>query len=396
MCFPELGPVAGKGDNLWRGLTAARGDIVCFVDADTTDFGPHFVHRLVEPLLKPGIEYVKGSYRRPWRDGDDVQATGGGRVTTLLARPLLRRFYPELAWLQQPLAGEMAARRSLFESVPFTTGYGLEIGLLIDIYRRVGAQAIRQADLHTRQNRHRPLEELGPMSDAILESVTVRLAEEGRLTRRPATRRERPPLTQIRARRLDSRAVTWEPELEELRRREELARRMGGEERVARQHADGPADRPRARRAALRRRHLPRDRARSPARATYDEHGELTDFLPANMVVGQGRIDGRRAVLQGDDFTVRGGAADAAIWQKMVFAEQMAHDMRLPLVRLVDGTGGGGSVKHLETMGFTYVPFVPGWELVVENLSVVPGRGGGARARSPGWARRALLRRTSP
>ena len=90
------------------------------------------------------------------------------------------------------------------------------------------------------------------------------------------------------------------------------------------------------------------------------------------MVVGQGRIDGRRAVLQGDDFTVRGGAADAAIWQKMVFAERMAHDMRLPLVRLVDGTGGGGSVKHLETMGFTYVPFVPGWELVVENLSVVP------------------------
>ena len=96
--------------------------------------------------------------------------TGGGRVTTLLARPLLRRFYPELAWLQQPLAGEMAARRSLFESVPFTTGYGLEIGLLIDIYRKVGAAAIGQADLDSRQNRHRPLEELGPMSDAILES----------------------------------------------------------------------------------------------------------------------------------------------------------------------------------------------------------------------------------
>ena len=90
------------------------------------------------------------------------------------------------------------------------------------------------------------------------------------------------------------------------------------------------------------------------------------------MVVGQGRVDGRRAVVQGDDFTVRGGAADAAIWQKMVYAEQMAHELRLPLVRLVDGTGGGGSVKSLETMGFTYVPFIPGWEVAVENLSTVP------------------------
>ena len=198
--FPELGPVAGKGDNLWRGLTEARGDIVCFVDADSADFGPHFVHRLLEPLLeRPEVKYVKGSYRRPWREGEQVTATGGGRVTTLLARPLLRRFYPELGWLEQPLAGEMAAERSLFESVPFTTGYGLEIGLLIDIYRKVGAAAITQADLHSRQNRHRPLEELGPMSDAILETVTARLAEEGRVMEVAATRRERPPLARIGA-----------------------------------------------------------------------------------------------------------------------------------------------------------------------------------------------------
>jgi glucosyl-3-phosphoglycerate synthase len=198
--FPELGPVAGKGDNLWRGLTAARGEIVCFVDADSADFGPHFVHRLVEPLLeRPQVKYVKGSYRRPWSDENGVVPTGGGRVTTLLARPLLRRFYPELSWLLQPLAGEMAARRSLFESVPFTTGYGLEIGLLIDIYRKVGAAAITQVDLHSRQNRHRPLEELSPMSDAILETVTARLAEEGRVTSVAATRRERPPLDSIRA-----------------------------------------------------------------------------------------------------------------------------------------------------------------------------------------------------
>ena len=107
-------------------------------------------------------------------------------------------------------------------------------------------------------------------------------------------------------------------------------------------------------------------------RATYSEDGELADFLPANTIVGQGRVEGRRAVVQGDDFTVRGGAAGAAIWAKAVFAERMAHDLRLPLVRLVDGTGGGGSVKTLEQMGFSYVPPLPGFELVVANLSIVP------------------------
>ena len=104
----------------------------------------------------------------------------------------------------------------------------------------------------------------------------------------------------------------------------------------------------------------------------YGDDGELSAFTPANVVVGSGRIDGRRVAVQGDDFTVRGGAADAAIWQKMVFAEQLAGELRIPLVRLVDGTGGGGSVKMLEQMGFTYVPQVPGWELAVENLSRVP------------------------
>ena len=166
-------------------------------------------------------------------------------------------------------------------------------------------------------------------------------------------------------------SVSWEPELDELRRREALAREMGGRERVARQHASG--------RLTVRERVERLFDAASfhetgaiAGRGDYDEAGELTGFLPANMVVGQGRIDGRRAVVQGDDFTVRGGAADAAIWQKMVYAERMAHDLRLPLVRLVDGTGGGGSVKSLESMGFTYVPFVPGFELTVANLSRVP------------------------
>ncbi|MDX6643028.1 MAG: hypothetical protein QOD76_990, partial [Solirubrobacteraceae bacterium] len=171
--------------------------------------------------------------------------------------------------------------------------------------------------------------------------------------------------------RISSPPVTWEPELEELRRREELARRMGGEERVARQHQSGRLD-VRERIERLFDAGTFHETGAIAGRADYDGDGELTGFLPANMVVGQGRIDGRRAVVQGDDFTVRGGAADAAIWQKMVFAERMAHDLRMPIVRLVDGTGGGGSVKQLETMGYTYVPFVPGWELVVENLSLVP------------------------
>src|SRR6185295_2011372 len=146
---------------------------------------------------------------------------------------------------------------------------------------------------------------------------------------------------------------------------------MGGEERVARQHASG--------RLTVRER-IERlfdagtfhETGALAGRGGYDEHGELTDFLPANTIVGQGRIDGRRAVVQGDDFTVRGGAADAAIWEKAVYAERMAHDLRLPLIRLVDGTGGGGSVKTLEQMGFSYVPPLPGFDLVVKNLSIVP------------------------
>ena len=197
---PELGPVLGKGDNLWRALTAATGDVVCFVDADSSDFGAHFVCGLVGPLLcEPGVEYVKGYYRRPWRDGDDVRPTGGGRVTHLLARPLLARFYPELLALDQPLAGEMAARRSLFEKVPFATGYGLEIGLLIDVYREVGLAAIRQVDLECRQNRHRPLHELGPMAAAVLDTLVARVVDEGRLTGVTAARSERPPLARERA-----------------------------------------------------------------------------------------------------------------------------------------------------------------------------------------------------
>src|SRR5436190_7175279 len=165
--------------------------------------------------------------------------------------------------------------------------------------------------------------------------------------------------------------MTWQPELDELRRREALARKMGGEERVERQHASGRL----TVRERIERLFDPgsfHETGTLAGRATYGDDGEIEDFLPANVVIGSGRIDGRRAIVQGDDFTVRGGAADAAIWQKMVYAERMAHDLRLPLLRLVDGTGGGGSVKTLEQTGFSYVPPLPGFELVVQNQEIVP------------------------
>jgi acetyl-CoA carboxylase carboxyltransferase component len=164
--------------------------------------------------------------------------------------------------------------------------------------------------------------------------------------------------------------MTWEPEIEELRRREELAKRMGGEEKVARQHAAGRLT-VRERIEALLDEGSFHETGAITGAATY-EGAELKDFRPANFVMGRGTINRRPVVLAGDDFTVRGGAADAAIFSKQVQAEHMAHDLRLPMVRLIDGTGGGGSVKSLETMGRTYVPFNPGWEWIVRNLATVP------------------------
>jgi len=163
----------------------------------------------------------------------------------------------------------------------------------------------------------------------------------------------------------------WSAELEEGARRRELAARMGGEERVARQHANG--------RLTVRERiaHLLdpgtfREVGALTGSATYDESGELKDFTPTNFVTGQGRIDGQRIVVAGDDFTVRGGAADASISEKQVLAERLAGEMGMPLIRLIDGTGGGGSVKSLEDFGRTYVPQNPGWDHVVDNLARIP------------------------
>lgn len=197
----DFGPVLGKGDAMWRALTVLRGDLVCFVDADSEDFGAHFACGLLGPLVcAPGVQFVKGFYRRPFKNGhDDVQPTGGGRVTELTARPLLAAFYPELATVRQPLAGEVAARRELLERMAFCTGYAVEIGLLIDVHAEVGIDALAQVDLDSRQNRHQRLEDLTPMAGAVLATVTSRLRREGRLADDGGDGLlERPPLAALR------------------------------------------------------------------------------------------------------------------------------------------------------------------------------------------------------
>ena len=165
--------------------------------------------------------------------------------------------------------------------------------------------------------------------------------------------------------------MSWDKHLEDLKRRAALAEKMGGEEKLARQHARGKLD-ARKRLKRLLDRNSFREIGKIAGRGRYGGDGELADFSPSNFIFGRGRINDAPVVASADDFTVRGGAADAAIHRKFAMAEQMAHELRLPIVRMIDGTGGGGSVKMLEDMGFTYVPFVPGWEHVVKNLKTVP------------------------
>ncbi|HEX8054138.1 MAG TPA: glucosyl-3-phosphoglycerate synthase [Thermoleophilaceae bacterium] len=177
------GPCAGKGDAMWRALSVLHGEVVLFVDADSEDFGPHFACGLLGPLLlDETIHYVKAFYRRPFKLDSACAPEGGGRVTELTARPLLNLFYPQLALFAQPLAGEIAARRSLFERLPWSSGYAIEITQLIDAWAEVGLWGMAQVDLDVRQNRHQSLHDLGPMAYAVLRGVTERLVREGRLT----------------------------------------------------------------------------------------------------------------------------------------------------------------------------------------------------------------------
>jgi len=163
--LPDLPRGSGKGNVLWKSLYVCEGDVIVWLDADVRNFGPHFVTRLVGPLLAdPRVGFVKGFYRRPLHG----EATGGGRVTELMARPLISSLFPHLAGFVQPLSGEYAGRRTLLETVPFVEGWGVEIGLLIDLVANFGIDAIAQADLDVREHRNRTLEDLGPQAMAIL------------------------------------------------------------------------------------------------------------------------------------------------------------------------------------------------------------------------------------
>ena len=164
--------------------------------------------------------------------------------------------------------------------------------------------------------------------------------------------------------------MSWDKELDEVARRRELAFRMGGADKVARQHASGKLT-VRERIEALLDPGSFRETGTIAGSARYDGT-ELVDFMPANQIAGHGTIDARPVAVVGDDFTVRGGAADASIYEKLLYPERLAHDLRMPIIRLVDGTGGGGSVRTLESKGFTYVPALPGWHVLDANLTRVP------------------------
>ncbi|MBA2632061.1 MAG: glucosyl-3-phosphoglycerate synthase [Chloroflexi bacterium] len=178
----ETGTHVGKGEALWKSLHVLDGDVVAWIDTDISNIQPRFVYGLLGPLLRePKIQYVKGFYQRPIRQGDVLQAEGGGRVTELMARPLINLFFPELSGMIQPLSGEYAGRRELLERLPFFTGYAVEIGLLIDILEQVGLPALGQVDLERRIHRNQPLPNLSQMAYVILQGAIRKLEERHRL-----------------------------------------------------------------------------------------------------------------------------------------------------------------------------------------------------------------------
>jgi glucosyl-3-phosphoglycerate synthase len=193
--LPAVPARRGKGEAMWRGVAATDAELVVFVDADLQSFDSRFVVALLGPLLSdPSVQFVKAAYDRPPTD-PSVPSNGGGRVTELMARPLISAFWPELVGVLQPLAGEYAARRDLLCRLPFRCGYGVDIGLLLDSYDVVGLNGIAQVDLHRRWHRHSDLPSLGRMAAEVLHTALDRMAADGRL---PAD--------------LDAATVLWQPD----------------------------------------------------------------------------------------------------------------------------------------------------------------------------------------
>jgi glucosyl-3-phosphoglycerate synthase len=183
--LPEFGQVLGKGDAMWRALAVADGDLIVYLDSDTRDFSPHFATGMLGPLIchEQEIRFVKGHFRRPFTTVEGEQRpVDGGRVTELAARPLLSAFYPELAAFIQPLAGEVAGRRTFFDQLPFACGYAIETSMLLHARDVLGGtEGMAQVDLDVRHNHHQSLRALGPMAYAVLRVILERLRVEGRL-----------------------------------------------------------------------------------------------------------------------------------------------------------------------------------------------------------------------
>jgi glucosyl-3-phosphoglycerate synthase len=180
--LPKYGSFRGKGENLWKSLYVLEGDIIVWVDADISNISPKFVYGLLGPLLEDDrTGYVKAFYERPIRSSKDISTSGGGRVTEILVRPVFSLFFPELARFVQPLSGEYAGRRTLLERIPFSVGYGVELGHLIDILELDGIEALAQVDLDMRIHRNQSTEALGRMAYGILNTFFERAEKYGKL-----------------------------------------------------------------------------------------------------------------------------------------------------------------------------------------------------------------------
>lgn len=180
--LPQVGSVRGKGENLWKSLYAARGDIIVWVDTDIENMHPRFVYGLLGPMLfQKEIGFVKGFYRRPLRVGKKLAPVGGGRVTEILVKPFFNMLFPQLALFQQPLSGEYAGRREILERIPFFTGYGVETAMLIDIEARFGLARMAQVDLEVRIHRNQDLEALKKMAYGILRILLMRAEQQGKV-----------------------------------------------------------------------------------------------------------------------------------------------------------------------------------------------------------------------